>query len=240
MKNIPMILLAAALVSGCGKSSDGQKTADQSAQPAASAAGSTQASIDDLSYQIRYADDPGKIDGLLAGGVTPNGHDKNGFAPLVMALQQGSGGSDANQAKIVEILIARGADVNIDKGAPLAAAAALGKPDLVRFLLDKGADANLTGADGLTPLMTAVKSRSGEIVSLLLERGADVTVKSADGRNAWKMAFDQAYTFPGNETLKIEELLRRKTNRKDIESLLRADKSRGPYFDTEKWLREHP
>ena len=60
------------------------------------------------------------------------------------------------------------------------------------------------------------------------------------GRNAWKLAFNKAYSFNTAAAWKIEELLRHHTNRADIEELMRADKSLKDSMDVEKWLKTHP
>ena len=63
---------------------------------------------------------------------------------------------------------------------PLMWAALEGNPEIVRSLLDAGADPNLGNDVAATPLMWAIPSLP--TVSLLLERGAKPTVKTADGR----------------------------------------------------------
>jgi ankyrin repeat protein len=40
------------------------------------------------------------------------------------------------------------------------------------YLLDRGADLNWIGYDGLTPLDTAIRSQAGDLVEWLLIRGA--------------------------------------------------------------------
>ena len=55
---------------------------------------------------------------------------------------------------------------------PLAWAAALSQPELVRALLSFGADANMVGRDGYTPLTHAAKHGDAEATELLLDAGA--------------------------------------------------------------------
>src|SRR5205823_5203182 len=57
---------------------------------------------------------------------------------------------------------------------PLYRAAAEGKTDAVRLLLDKKADPNQKANDGSTPLLEAVTYAKMPVVRLLLERGAEV------------------------------------------------------------------
>jgi len=49
--------------------------------------------------------------------------------------------------------------------------------DYIRLLISKGADVNAVGNDGITPLLSAVVSKTPEIVTLLIEAGADVNGK---------------------------------------------------------------
>lgn len=62
-----------------------------------------------------------------------------------------------------------------DAGATaLSYAAISGQTEIVRALLDKGADANITDKSGSSPLIFAVMYNHLEIALLLLEHGADV------------------------------------------------------------------
>jgi ankyrin repeat protein len=54
-------------------------------------------------------------------------------------------------------------------------------PEIVRALLDFGADTNLAGEDGETPLQIAASESSEECVQQLLDHGADVNAKANDG-----------------------------------------------------------
>jgi hypothetical protein len=57
--------------------------------------------------------------------------------------------------------------------APLMVAARTGQPDMVAFLLRRGANPNHSAPDGETPLMNAVRARSIASVRLLIAHGAD-------------------------------------------------------------------
>jgi len=67
-----------------------------------------------------------------------------------------------------------------DKGGetPLHWAAFSGSPDLVRFLLDKGAAVDAKNARGLTPLVFTAAHGRTQAAGLLIERGADVNVRN--------------------------------------------------------------
>ena len=71
---------------------------------------------------------------------------------------------------------------------PLALAAHFGHLEIMRLLIDRGADVNrvATHRIGVTPLHAALFGRQVEAALLLVERGADVTL--ARGGSGWKRA----------------------------------------------------
>ena len=74
---------------------------------------------------------------------------------------------------------ASGSPVQQDEQASLLAAVAEEQPDLVRRLLEQGADPESRGPDGYTVLMVATKKGHGEIVEILLAHGADPNAQEA-------------------------------------------------------------
>ncbi len=64
---------------------------------------------------------------------------------------------------------------------PLHVAAAAGKSDTVRLLLEYGADANMKDRFGRTPLHEAAESGNAETVGLLLAHGANVHARCKGG-----------------------------------------------------------
>jgi serine/threonine-protein phosphatase 6 regulatory ankyrin repeat subunit B len=62
----------------------------------------------------------------------------------------------------------------------LMAASLNGKEDMVKFLIDKGADVNAKANDGTTALMMASEEDQKEVVPMLLAKGADVNAKSKE------------------------------------------------------------
>lgn len=74
---------------------------------------------------------------------------------------------------------------------PLLGIIELGNLDLIRCLLDQGADPNAQGEDGNTPLTIAVDDESAEseaIMTLLISRGADVNQFGFSGSTPLHMA----------------------------------------------------
>ena len=78
-----------------------------------------------------------------------------------------------NYKEIVELLIAKGADVNVkDKfgGTPLHDAAHRGRKEIAELLIDNGADLNVESY-GETPLDTAINWKHPETATLLRKHG---------------------------------------------------------------------
>src|SRR5688572_23979500 len=81
--------------------------------------------------------------------------------------------------------VAAGEDVNQNPRPrpgypPLFLAAARGHLDVVRLLLDAGADPNIADHIGITPLMGVCYEDRAAAAELLLERGGDVHARSAE------------------------------------------------------------
>lgn len=96
---------------------------------------------------------------------------QGGFTPLLYAAQQGA-------IAVAEHLLAAGANINdqaADGTPALVLAAHSGHGEFARFLLDRGADANLMGA-GYSALHIAIPHGDIELVKSLIAHGADVNV----------------------------------------------------------------
>lgn len=96
-----------------------------------------------------------------------------GCAPLHIAALNG-------HKDVVELLLAKGADVNANKGrTPLHSAA--GHKEIMELLLLHGADVNAKASNGETPLHYAARRGEANLAKLLLAHGADINVKSNKG-----------------------------------------------------------
>ena len=99
----------------------------------------------------------------------------------------------ANMEGVVSA-VNRGADVNVarDKNGMSALSwAVLGvNEELVKYLLEQGADVREKDAEGYTPLHQAARVRRTEHAILLIERGADVNAKNSTGLIPLQLALD--------------------------------------------------
>jgi ankyrin repeat protein len=105
------------------------------------------------------------LDPILANSSTGPQH----FSVLTHAILN-------QEYKIMEILLDKGADPNIDKGMPLQIAATRGYQDVIEKLIAAGADLN---ADQGIALGAALKTGRANILTLLLDRGANPRLKNA-------------------------------------------------------------
>ena len=85
--------------------------------------------------------------------------------------------------EIVELLIAKGADVNAkyEGWTPLHTAVEGGHKEIAELLIDNGADVNAMDKDGRTPLHFASAKGHKEVAELLIANGADVNAKIEGG-----------------------------------------------------------
>ena len=110
----------------------------------------------------------------------------DGFTPLGLA-------SFFGQPEVVDLLLARGANVNLAsqnamRVAPLHSAVAQRRLDIARRLIAHGADVNAVQADDFTPLHGAAQNGQAEMVALLLQHGADANARQGDGQTALTLA----------------------------------------------------
>ncbi len=147
--------------------------------------------MDPTSLKLKAACCAGDLDEvrrLLDAGADPNATDEHGSGTLL-----------AFQPAIIEFLLSRGADPNVqtnENGASvLAGLAYVNQLECVRILLQHGADPNCgRDASGETPLhhaLAADQPDRGALVALLLDHGADPNAPTRPGVvscNFWRDA----------------------------------------------------
>lgn len=134
--------------------------------------------------------DASAVRALLDAGANPNQTNTAGATALMWAIP------DRDK---VRMLIGAGADVNARSGpgrTPLLIAAGVdGGADIVKVLLDKGANPNVTdglkglpviftGGGSASALIEAAKSKDTATLKLFLQRGLDVNAKDNNGNTA--------------------------------------------------------
>ncbi|KAK5725047.1 hypothetical protein LTR17_013338 [Elasticomyces elasticus] len=92
-----------------------------------------------------------------------------GMEPLLIASAEG-------QQAVVQVLLARGADVNMERGLALRRSSQREDSTMVRILLEHGADPDARGGRSEYALLAASERGDMTIVRLLLEHGATVNM----------------------------------------------------------------
>jgi ankyrin repeat protein len=104
----------------------------------------------------------------------------------VDALYWAAGDGDTSKALA---LLDSGVDVNgrtSDNSYALNRAAVFNQVEMVRILLERGADPNVQNIDGDTPLICATKYAGGQsaTVQVLVEGGTDLAIRDKEGKTA--------------------------------------------------------
>jgi ankyrin repeat protein len=145
---------------------------------------------------------------LLDAGANASRANQDGETPLMLVARTGS-------VKVADLLVKHGANVNLHeefrKQTPLMWAAAEKKPEMVAYLISKGASLNVRAiandwpnqmtneprvqyrpTGGLTALLYAARSGCLACVEALVKAGADVNLPNPDGMTAMMVASDNA------------------------------------------------
>ena len=139
-----------------------------------------------LWHSASYQGTPEMV-GMLLNRVKLNA--KNHWGETVLHVVSRGRQDSQNGVRVAELLLERGVDVNTRRKGnftPLHVACHFGKLEIVRLLLDHGADANAETEHGLKLLHQVsfgpyeFQEDGIRIVELLLEHGADVNTRSND------------------------------------------------------------
>jgi len=125
-------------------------------------------------------------DASLAKGFSPDG-----FPILALAAVFG-------QFEVTKYLHAKGGDVNAaaTNGSgynALTGAVTSGHTEIVKWLLENGADPNYRYANNYSPLLNAAANGHLEILKLLIAHGADLHAKTNDGKTALAFAEERKH-----------------------------------------------
>jgi ankyrin repeat protein len=120
-----------------------------------------------------------------------NAFASDGFTPLGLAAFFG-------HFDLVRLLLANAADPNQSahnstRVAPLHSGVAGGNVEIVRALLDAGADVHPRQEGGFTPLHSAASEGDEEVVRLLLAHGADRDARSDGGKTPADLARERGH-----------------------------------------------
>jgi ankyrin repeat protein len=116
---------------------------------------------------------------------------------------------------------------NEHRRTPLHHAAAKNRPEVVRLLLDLGADPNATDLTGATPLVTAAQESADDVAALLIEAGARIDFAAALSLKRYDLA----------EAMLREKPSRIGTDGEDTIALHVAVSKRNA--DAVRWLIDH-
>lgn len=113
---------------------------------------------------------------LLEKGADVNRKGQQGWYPISVAIEAGHAG-------IASALIEHGAEINVSYTykTPLIHAAEKGRVEIVKLLLDKGADVRATDQNNMSALMQAIEKGYPEIAKMLIEKGSDVNIRESGG-----------------------------------------------------------
>ncbi|MEJ2575824.1 MAG: ankyrin repeat domain-containing protein [Gammaproteobacteria bacterium] len=118
---------------------------------------------------------------LLKHGAEVNALDKENRTALERAVLAG-------RTQIADLLLSQGARLEPSTLLLDAAHAGARDRDIVRWLVDHGADLEARSTDGDTPLLIAVRDNNHRLARHLIDQGADVNVRDAGGTSALELA----------------------------------------------------
>lgn len=149
-------------------------------------------SMTPLSVAVAHPEGFESVERLIAAGVDPRAHGPVGRSVILnYAIQAGN-------RRTIDLLLAKGVQVDPEKAyPPVVAAALMGDLTTVRLLLDRGADPNRDGGFAGHALNTALYAGHPAVALELIERGSDLGLRSPEGHGTPPMVWS-AYNDPGD------------------------------------------
>ncbi len=138
-------------------------------------------------YPLHVVAEQGKIsllEALLDHQADLTVRDKSDLTPVAVAIMQG-------HIHAAEVLLDAGSVIDASVLLLLAAQQGSQDRDVVRFLIQQGADPEATDVAGNTPLLIAIQQHNHRLVAHLLAQGANVNARNAQGQTALALAQQQ-------------------------------------------------
>ena len=135
---------------------------------------------------------------LIARGSLPDTMDINGRSILLNAV-------DSSNNEGLRIILEAGANPNpvvpegLFRSSPLIAAGIGSKLEMIKLLIEFGAEIDATNPEGWTALQAVIKAQNVECANILLTRGADLGYISKNGHSA----LTAAITYNSHAVLKL-------------------------------------
>lgn len=98
--------------------------------------------------------------------------------------------ADKDINNVIKTLDEYPTEISLVDGTPLNHAINRSRNEIVKYLVERGANVNALYEGHYSPLMSAVANNNGHMVKLLLENGADVNLKDKYGNDALFKAVD--------------------------------------------------
>jgi len=149
------------------------------------------------------------VKALLRAGADPNVKVMSPHAGEITPLTSAINSDSANRVEIAHILIQAKAQINPTGTffvSPLMHA--VNDLEMVKLLIDNGAEVNQKNFRGATALMGAAVGAPASVVRYLIDKGADVNARDKDGYTALQAAEEQQKMSPLAHRQEVIEVLK--------------------------------